>query len=227
MQEFKSLREAKRLVHPSIFREIHNEAVQVILNFKKDEVAVVRVLQKVDAYKVHRHAGYNSLFQYAVKSLGLSESQACDYIAVARKSVEVPALLEAMDQGQITISKARRISPVITEANQTEWLTCAQQSSKREIEKAVARVNPKAALPERSRYLTDHALELQLVVSEEVFDLLKKAQNLASQKSQVHCDLEATIKAVCETYIAKHDPVKKIDAKIGISSVLESDGFRP
>lgn len=131
---------------PSIFRDIHRETIRIVQEFKDREVELIRILQKVDAHKVHRYAGHNSLFQYAVKALGLSESQAYDYITVARKSVEVPALLEAMEKKEATVSKGRRIAPVMDATNQSEWIDCAKTSSKREIEKAVARVNPKAGL---------------------------------------------------------------------------------
>ena len=89
---FSSLPEARRKLDARDFRAIHNEALHVVSEFKDKEAELIRVLQKVDANKVYRFAGYNSLFRYVVESLRLSESQAYSYIAVARKSLECPQL---------------------------------------------------------------------------------------------------------------------------------------
>ena len=54
----------------------------------------------------------------AVDRLKLSESTALNFINVARKAVQVPALQAEIRAGHVSVSKARKIVPVLTPQNQ-------------------------------------------------------------------------------------------------------------
>jgi len=88
--------------------------LQVASDLKSCEAKVIHCLQEVDRFLVHRFVGYNSLYQYALHSLKLTEHQAYTYICVARKSAELPELQAAIESGDLSVSKARRVTAVIT-----------------------------------------------------------------------------------------------------------------
>lgn len=100
-----------------LFQQIHQRAVEVSSRYLRTEVELIDVLEQVDSHRVFIRMGYSSLFQYAVKELGLSESVTCNLSAVMRKAKEVPELKAKMAAGQISLSNARRIAPVLTPDN--------------------------------------------------------------------------------------------------------------
>ena len=213
------LSQARKVLEPKDFRHIHQKCESAVNDLKSCESQSIYALQEADKFKVYRYLGKNSLFQYAL-SLGLSESQAYNYITVARKSRECPELQKAIDKKEITISKARAVSGVIREDNQIKWIQLAKTSTKRELEKAVAQVSPRALKKESARFINDHTLELQLPVSEEIFKQLERVKDLLAQKHRKHISLEETLGILSNEFIKKHDPVQR--AKRRMSKVTET-----
>jgi hypothetical protein len=173
------------------------------------EAELIEVLQEIDEKKCFRELGYTSLFEYATKALNLSESTAYGFIAVARKAKEVPRLQEAIKKNELTVSRARRITSVVTNENAFDFILKAQTLTQRELEKEVVRANPKAAVIERSRYVTPERLELKLGASEDLLMKLRRAQDIESQRAGRHCSLEETIAAALGIYLERKDPVEK------------------
>lgn len=202
------LSQARKAISLSEFRQIHKKAQQAVDELKSKEAEVIRALQTVDQYKVYRFLGLNSVFQYAL-SLGLSESQAYAYITVGRKAREFPGLQRAIEEKEITVSKAKTIASVINDKNQTTWLSLAKTSSKRDLEREVARVNPKAVKKESSRFVNDHMLELQVTIEEDTFKLLERVKELMAQKTCRPVSLEEALKLLASGYIKKEDPVER------------------
>ncbi len=206
---FETLTQAKKEIEPKLFRSIHQAAVLAVTELKQKEALLVLALQDVDENFVYRYLGFNSLFRYCVDALKLTEAQSYMYISVSRKSKNLPALREALASGEVTVSKASRVISVIDSNNAQYWLDLTKESTKHEVEKEVAKVNPKAICPERARYLTDTTIELQVAVSEEVFKLLKRAQEILAQKHKKPISLEGVIKTLSENYLEKQDPLKR------------------
>ena len=69
--------------------------------------------------------------------LGLSEDVAANFVRVARKSRTVPELKEAIDEGRISVTKAKTIASVITSENHLDWIDKAQSLSKDKLEMIV------------------------------------------------------------------------------------------
>lgn len=208
MQHF-SLMQTKKHYSTKEFREIDQQVRQAVKKLKIAESEVIHALQKVDQSRSYRWAGYNSLFQYCVQSLGLTENQAYNFIAVARKANECPQLQSAIDAGEITVSKARKITPVIEKGNQELWLNHARQLSTRELERQVACHNPKAQKPESLRFINDHELELNVTLNEDIVKKLKRVQTLLCQKQKAAIGLSQCIEVLALEYLAKNDPVEK------------------
>ena len=192
-------------------RAVHERALEAVANLKRSEIEVVTALQEVDRLLVHRFIGYNSLKQYAMKALELSEQQAYMYIAVARKSVQCPQLLEAMVKREITISKAHRLSSVIDEENQAEWIDLAKKSSKSRLEKMIAIYDPKEAVPERVRFLNNTLLAMQTPIQEKNFEVFSRARELVASELGRPVTIDEAIGYISQFFVEKKDPIEKAE----------------
>ena len=197
--------------------DLHERAVEIAGRFHRAESELIDILQKIDDQKLYFDMGFTSLFDYSVKALKLSEANAYNFITVARKSKSVPELKEAIAAGLINVSKARKITPVLTPENKNYWLTLAQELPKAKLEKEVAKNCPSQMVSERAQYVSEDRLKLTLGVSEEVMDLLKRVQDLESQRTGKAVSFEETLKVALELYVEKKDPVEK--AKRNIKTV--------
>ena len=163
--------------NPKFFQnsELHQRALTVAKKFREAESELIDLLQEIDTQKTFREVGYTSLFEYAVKALKLSEANASNFITVARKSKSVPELQLAINAGDLTVSKARKITPILTTENSGHWIEMAKTLSKPQLEKEVARVAPQTLTPERIKYVTADRLEFKIGISEEIMVKLKRA----------------------------------------------------
>ena len=187
------------------FEEIHQSALLAALEFKQAEKKLLFALIEVEKNSVHLRMGFSSLFQYAVSSLGLSEAVAYNAIAVARKFREIPEL----PVGEVGISKIRKIVSVLTSENQEEWISKAKTLSSRALEKEVAKVNPKAATPEKAHYVSEKRLDLRLGMDEDLMLKLRRAQDQVSQSLGKPATLEETLGQLVTFYLKHKDPLEK------------------
>jgi hypothetical protein len=197
----------------SVTERLHKRALVVTKEMTKYEVELLEILEGIDRRKGFMEFGYSSLFQYVVEELGLSEARAYNFISVTRKSREVPALVESIKKGKLSVSKARKISSVLTKSNQDIWITKAEVLSQKLLEREVAKENPKLQTPEISKYIAGDRLELKMGLSEKVFEQLKRAQDLLSQREKKAANFEDTLAEVLGVYLDRKDPVKKAEKK--------------
>ncbi|MCB0384013.1 MAG: HNH endonuclease [Bdellovibrionales bacterium] len=210
---------------PNKIRTIHHQALQASAKYKSAEIDLINILDQVDQHKVYLRYGYSSLFQYGVQCLGLSESTTYSLIAVTRKSREVPELKEEIKNGQLTLSKAKRITSVINQENKEQWLELAKTSTQAKVEREVAKVNPQEARRGRMTFVHPQneiqekvaikqepnavRVQLQVGISEKLMIKMRRVQDLVSQKSQRPATLEETLAAMLELFLEKQDPLEK------------------
>lgn len=193
------------------FFEIHNRAMAAAANYKRSEIELLEILLQVEESQIYFQMEITSLFRYCVEMLDLSRHSAYNFITVMRKSQEVPAMIDAIRKGEVSVSKARKVCPVITTKNSKEWLGLARECSSRIVEKAVAMANPRAAVVESLKYVAGDTLELRMAVSENWSDLLSNVKDLMSQKSRRAVSTEEALFQLMEEYKRKHDPVLKAE----------------
>jgi 5-methylcytosine-specific restriction endonuclease McrA len=187
---------------------LHERAVKAAgnyLNAESDLIEILRDMSKCRGYLDLRH---KSLFRYAVDALKLSRDVAYTFCNIAEKARDVPKLYELIRDGNLTVSNARRIVPILTVQNQEKWLGNAVALSKNQLEKALATEFPKLAVDEKASYITGKRLKLQLGVSEELYLKYQRAQELVSTKQGKSADLEATLEALLEVFLDREDPVR-------------------
>ncbi|MDR3608752.1 MAG: HNH endonuclease signature motif containing protein [Oligoflexia bacterium] len=172
---------------------------------------MISVFQELDESRAFVDLGYTSLFSYSVSALGLSESVTSNLIAVARKAREMPALHEAIQNGELSVSKARKITPVLALENQREWVAKAQTMSSRKLEEEVAKLCPRASVEERVKPVCEDRLELRVGISKSLEAKLKRVQDLESQRISNAANLEHALEAMADVYLERKDPVIKAE----------------
>lgn len=190
-------------------RELHRRALEASRKYFQAEAELLELLQEIDACKGFRDLGHASLFSYAVDGLKLSESTALNLINVARKSLQIPALKTEIQAGNLSVSKARKIVPVLSVLNQAEWIEKAKTLPTRKLEGEIARVAPGEAFPERVRYATETRVNLSLSLDGKILEKIRRVQDIESQKKNRAVTLEETLAAMSAFYVERNDPVEK------------------
>lgn len=187
------------------------KAQTIAKEFRQKETELIAILQELDTSKAYRATGYNSLFQFCVESLELTEHQAYQYITVARKCTEVPELMLALEDRRITVSKARKLSSVIAPSNQKAWIDLATTHSQKDLEKAVRSQCPLPPVADHLQILSKSQVKLQATLDTETTKMLERVMDLVSEMLPTgeRNSINTSLKTLCEEYLKKHDPVVK------------------
>jgi hypothetical protein len=130
-------------------------------------------------------------------------------MSIARKSRKVPELTLALESGAITVSNAKLLVSVITPENKDHWLGLASTLPKLKLEREIAKASPRAAVQERAKFIQEDLISINLALSSETFETLKRVQDLESQRTGKPESYDAAIKAMGVLYIQRCDPVEK------------------
>lgn len=214
------------------FKSIHDRAVANVKEFKKKESEVIEDLIEIDKYKIFRFFGYTSLFQYCVSELKLTESQSYQFIGIARKSVEIPEIKQAIDTGKISVSNARRIVSVLTPENKDLWIEKAATLPQRKLEMEIVKENPKEIKKEIIKPIAEDKYEFRTYLNKSAEENLKRVKDLLSQKFKKAISAEEAIEFLMQDYLQRQDPVKKAErameknnAKLNIGVEVKSSNL--
>ena len=125
------------------------------------------------------------------------------------KSIEVPALKEAVVSGEISLSQARRIVSVVTHDTSKEWITKASTLNQKQLELAVAEKNPHAKVKERLTPVGPKLIQMVVAITPETEALLKRVKELESQRTKRAVSWNDVICQMAEVFLKKHDPVQR------------------
>jgi hypothetical protein len=192
----------------AVFHSLHNEAVLISKNLLRDEFLLIECLQKIDEKKVYRFMGFKSLFQYGTIALKLDANRAYTFIQVSRKAAKLAKFQEALKNG-LSLSKAKRITSVITTSNEEHWVGLAKTLPQKILERAVCKVNPRSAVEEGTRFISEDTLEFKAAISIDTENLIKRAQDLLCQSSEKPVSFDETLKQMAQIFLEKKDPVRK------------------
>ncbi|RYZ96895.1 MAG: hypothetical protein EOP11_22800, partial [Proteobacteria bacterium] len=192
----------------NLHSKLHDRALAVASRYKVAHAELLSVIMEVDEAKLAAAFGLSSTYNYCREKLALTEDVACSFIAVARKARAVPELKAAVEAG-LDFTKAKQVARVITTENQQSLLATARESSCAQLERAIVKDHPKAAVMEQVRPIAEDRHKLQLGLSEELLTQLRRAQNLVCNKAKRAASLEDTLAALLEVYLDKEDPQRK------------------
>jgi 5-methylcytosine-specific restriction endonuclease McrA len=97
--------------------------------------------------------GWGSLFSYCRDHLHLSGDAAYNRVAAARAVRQFPVILDHLAAGFVTVTTVKVLRPVLTTQNHLAVLSEAKYRSKTEIERIVARLDPRPDVPSTIRKL--------------------------------------------------------------------------
>ena len=186
---------------------IHERAVATSNRYKRDEYELVCALRDVQREKLHRLFDCPSLFVYATRILGHSEPTAQMLITLARKTIEVPELLEALRTRRLTACKASRLVAAVTSENAGELIAFAESRTVREVNLKVASLNPKAEKRTVVRAVAGDRVRASMDFTLEEYTLLERAQTLYSKKGGTSLK-DVMLVAVLE-WLDRNDKVQK------------------
>src|SRR2546423_4046029 len=185
--------------------KLHEMALQEVKQYLGAEANLIEILMEQDELRGYREYEASSLSEYAIDKLRLPENPAYTLINIARKCKEVPRLLTLVRDGEISTTNARLICPVLTKDNQDEWLKAASHCSKRELEELIASKNPDQAIREKLRQVSQNLWKLELGLSKEHQEKLRRVQDLESGRLSKAATLVESSDAALECYLDKHD----------------------
>ena len=106
-------------------------------------------LAEVHRRGLHRERACSSLYSYCIYELRMSEDAAQRRSQAARWVRRFPALLDAIEAGELHLTGLLQLAPHLTDENLTEVLALAKHRSKREIAKLVRQIDPLPDVPAR------------------------------------------------------------------------------
>jgi 5-methylcytosine-specific restriction endonuclease McrA len=214
---------------------LDQQAAEIIQRYRSEEQKLISVLQQIEAQFVFRELGYASMFQYCIERHKLSESRAYELIYVSRKCAEVPKLKVAIEAGSVSVSAAKRIGSVVTQENAELWISQAATLKQKELERAVATVNPKVAVKEMVKPVAADRSTLVVGISHSLEKKLARVRELVAQSSAKPCDLEKALDQMADLFLERKDPViraeritqKKSAAEFKANQHVSSKVVRP
>jgi hypothetical protein len=192
-----------------IQKDIHENAIKKSKNFKRAEFELIESLEEVERERVCLSLEYSSLCDYAVRFLDLSAEVAMTLIRVMRKGREVPALREAIQKNNLSISSARKIVPILNSTNQDFWIAEAKVSTARQLEQTLASHFPERLKRETVKTVSEEYVSITIRVKKEDFSEIKKTQDLLSKKHKRSVSMEETLVSAAKEWVHKNDPVAK------------------
>ncbi|MGE3680673.1 MAG: HNH endonuclease [Bdellovibrionales bacterium] len=190
-------------------RGLHARALDLSRMHRSLEWEIVQILQEVERTKLYKRLGCSSLFTYCVQSLGFTEAVAYAFISVARKSLQVNELKVALQEQKLSVSKAHRLVSALTVGNARELIEFAATHSAREIEREVARRNPKARPADQVRDLSEERVHVRVSLSRKTYEMWLRVQSLEAQRTQqAPPALDGALAQVLEFYLERKDPVR-------------------
>jgi 5-methylcytosine-specific restriction endonuclease McrA len=160
--------------------------------------------------------GYGSLFEYAVKALGYSEAAAGRRIAAMRLLAEVPEAEPALVRGDVSLSTLcsiqhflqRKDEPVSREEKK-ELVFSLQGKSRRECERELAALDPKAFAPiEKERVISSTQTEIRFVADESLMEKLQKIRELDAHALGSDSSYLKLFHRMADLALKKLDPAK-------------------
>jgi len=188
---------------------LDEKAKHLAQHLLQTEAQVLTTLMEMSRSRAFAELNYSGVYDYCLRRLGFSKEQSYYFKKVAEVSVTVPELKAAIAKGELSISTARRIAPILNRANQVEWIGKAKAMKQAELEKAVTEVNPQAHPRERIKPVAENVSELRVAIDDETDADLTVLKDLLSQKLRRAATLADVIAWAAKETREKFDPARK------------------
>jgi hypothetical protein len=195
----------------NLCKSLHLKITESVKEYRKQEAILIDLVLEADFTKFYLELGYSSLFDYLSQGQGISAATVSNLITVARKSVTIPEMKEAIASGEVGLAKLRKVSSVITPQNKQEWIEKSKNLSCRDLEKEVSKVSTYKPRRDFWQRINSEYFRLSIDASESFKSLAERAQDVYSKKCQTNKTLTEVFEWALNEVLAKHDPVIKAE----------------
>ncbi len=126
---------------------LQRDLVALVSKDRATTAELLAHLAELDRRRLYRKAGFDSLYEYCVRELKLSEDAAAQRIQAARVARRFPAIFAMLADGRLHLSAVRLLAPHLTRQNARELLAAAEHRTRREVEALLAERFPQPDLP--------------------------------------------------------------------------------
>jgi 5-methylcytosine-specific restriction endonuclease McrA len=189
-------------------QDIHTQAILKSNKYKNAEYELLKAIEKVHKYKVYYALECKSLSDYCVKYLNLSYDVAMTFINVMDKAQKFDELDVSLRENKITMSNARKISPILTPENQSFWIHEAEKTSEN-LQTKLSEAFPERIRKESVKTISDDYVSITIRVKKSDFETIKRAKEIQSKKKKRVIKFDEAIITTAKDYVEKNDPVEK------------------
>ncbi|MBI4405484.1 MAG: HNH endonuclease [Deltaproteobacteria bacterium] len=198
--------------------QLDNKAKTLAGDYLRTEAELLCVLMEMRRRRIFLELNCSGIFEYCERILKLSKAQSYYFKSVAETAEKVPELKQAVTQGELSLSQARRIAPILTAENQKQWIEKAKTLPQTALEKEVAAVNPSAHPKEKIKPVAKKLSELKVPIDDETESNLLALKDILSQKLGRNATLCDVIAFAAKVTREKFDPIEKAKRAKQISS---------
>lgn len=194
------------MTHP-----LDQQATEIVQRYRRNENELISVLQQIESQLIYKKLGYKSMHEYCSQRLKLSDGRAYELINVSRTCTKAPQIKAAIEAGVVSVSAVKRIGRVVNSENAHLWIEQASTLRQRDLERAVAAVDPKEAVKERVKPVAQDRSMLIVGISSELEVKLQRVRELVAQSSAKPCNLEQALEQMATLFLERKDPVQKAE----------------
>jgi 5-methylcytosine-specific restriction endonuclease McrA len=133
--------------------EFHRQFELVASIERASKIKSLHFINDLDRRKSYLELGYSSVFDYCVRKIGYSPSQAGRRIQAARCCRRYPELFGYLRNNEVGVMTLALIEPIITDDNKDEIIARIRRASRRAVERLIAEYRPAVNLRDRIRYV--------------------------------------------------------------------------
>ncbi len=122
--------------------KLHRKLKRIVKARAALDAEEAEALREAERVRVWRHYGYSSLLEYMEMEMGYTPRAALERLRVAKAIVELPAIADAMAQGDLSFSAGRELTRVATPETEQKWLDAANDKNLRQVEDMVSGHKP-------------------------------------------------------------------------------------
>ncbi len=194
-------------------QELHHQTLTLAQKERATTLALLEHLSEISRRKLYARRGFASLWEYTVKALGYSDSQACERIRAMEFMMRNSKAKEAVTEQRINLSQASMIErhlrsqekeAPVTKQEVTALLDQVNGQSKRDTERVLVTQWPKAIVPESIKPKTQDQTEVRFIISESTRRDLERFKELKGSHS-----LSEIFAKCLASYLEKQDPKRR------------------
>ncbi|MBY0369403.1 HNH endonuclease [bacterium] len=206
------------------FEALRQQGIRLCDDLRRNEKAIIALLVPIEKTKGYLDLGYSSLYAFCIGDFKLSDYQACNFIAIARKSESVPELKLAVEQDQITLTNAGKIAPLLTQENKELWLPKAAELPKAKLEMEIKKAFPEKAVRETIRPVAENRLEIKFGASAEFQRKLARTKEILSNQLRKSASHEEAFEILMDFFLKAKDPVQRAERAFAKKALLPCPG---